>query len=56
MNEIVTFSSLYENIQIVQGRPSIYAEKITQFSAGGLGACAYSDDISVGELAKCWQH
>ena len=56
MNETTTFSSLYENHQIVLGNPTIYAEKITQFSAGGLGACAYSDDISVGELAKCWQH
>lgn len=56
MNEIVTFSSLYENIQIVLEKPTIYAEKITHFSAGGLGACAYSDDISIGELANCWQH
>ena len=56
MNEIVTFSSLYENIRIVLGKPTIYEEKITHFSAGGLGACAYSDDISIGELAKCWQH
>lgn len=56
MNEIVTFSSLYENIQIVLENPTNYAEKITRFLAGGLGACCYSDDISVGELAKCWQH
>ena len=56
MNEIINFSSLYENYQIVLGKPTIYAEKITHFSAGGLGACAYSDDISIGELAKCWQH
>ena len=56
MNEIVTFSSLYENYQIVLEKPTNYAEKITHFSAGGLGACAYSDDISIGELAKCWQH
>lgn len=56
MNEIVTFSSLYENIQIVLEKPINYAGKITHFSAGGLGACVYSDDISVGELAKCWQH
>ena len=56
MNEIVTFSSLYENYQIVLEKPTIYAEKITRFSAGGLGACAYSDDITVGELARSWQH
>lgn len=56
MNEIVSFSSLYENNQIVLENLTIYAKKITHFSAGGLGACAYSDDISIGELAKCWQH
>ena len=56
MNEIANFSSLHENIQIVLEKPTVYAEKITHFSAGGLGACAYSDDISIGELAKCWQH
>ncbi len=56
MNETFTFSSLYENFQVVLGKPTIYAERITHFSAGGLGACAYSDEISIGELAKCWQH
>ena len=56
MNEIATFSSLYENIQMVLGKPTIYEEKITHFSAGGLGATVYSDDISIGELAKCWQY
>ena len=40
MNETMTFSSLYENIQIVLEKPAIYAEKITRFLAGGLGACA----------------
>ncbi len=38
MNEIATFSSLYENYQIVLENPTIYAEKITNFCAGGLGA------------------
>jgi len=28
MNEIATFSSLYENYQIVLENPTIYAEKI----------------------------
>ena len=56
MSKIVTFSELYENRQAVLENPANYDEKITHFSAGGLGACAYSDDITVGELARCWQH
>ena len=56
MNEINSFSELHENIKTVLENPANYADKITRFSAGGLGACAYSDDITVGELARCWQH
>ena len=56
MSEINTFSALYENLQAVFENPVNYAEKITYFSAGGLGACGYSDDITSGELARCWQH
>ena len=56
MNEISTFSALHENMKTVLEKPSLFAEKITRFSAGGLGACAYSDDITVGELARSWQH
>ncbi|MBR4392125.1 MAG: hypothetical protein IKT08_08500 [Bacteroidales bacterium] len=56
MNEINTFSALHENMQAILGKPANYTEKITRFLAGGLGACGYLDDITVGELAKCWQH
>ena len=56
MNEISTFFALHENMKTVLEKPSLFAEKITRFSAGGLGACAYSDDITVSELARCWQH
>ena len=56
MNKTITFSTLYDNYQIILKNPSLYTEIITNFFAGGLGACASSDDISVGELAKCWQH
>lgn len=53
---MATFSALYENFQTILEKPTNYAEEITHFSAGGLGACAYSDHITIGELAKCWQH
>ena len=56
MNEISTFPALKENMQAVLGKPANYTGKITRVSAGGLGACAYSDGITVGELARCWQH
>ena len=56
MNEISTFSALKDNMQTILEKPSNYTGKITHFAAGGLGACAYSDDITVGELARCWQH
>ena len=56
MNEITTASALYENMQSVIEEPTNYEKKITHFSAGGLGACVYSDDITAGELARCWQH
>lgn len=56
MNEITPILKLYENMQAVLENAALYSAKITHFSAGGLGACAYSDDISAGELARCWQH
>lgn len=56
MNEKVTFSEVNKNMQAILEKPALYSAKITRFTAGGLGACAYSDDISVGELVRCWQH
>ena len=50
MSEINTFSALYENLQAVLENPANYKEKITRFSAGGLGACGYSDDITLENL------
>lgn len=56
MNEITPILKLHENMQAVLDNAALYSAEITHFSAGGLGACAYSDDISAGELARCWQH
>ena len=56
MNEKISFSELYENMQAILDSPNIYPIEITQFSAGGLGACVYSQSITIAELVRCWQH
>ena len=56
MNEKISYSEVYENMQAILEKPALYSAKITRFVAGGLGACAYSDDISIAELVRCWQH
>ena len=56
MDTTIPFSMLYENMQSILAKPELYAVKITHFSAGGLGACAYSHYVTVAELVRCWQH
>ena len=53
---MIPFSMLYENMPSILAKPELYAVKITHFSAGGLGACAYGQDITIAELVRCWQH
>ena len=55
MNEINTFSALYENMQVVLEKPAKYTNKITRFSYGGCCGGS-SDDVNTGELARCWKH
>ena len=56
MEEKIPFSVLYENMQAILDKPKLYSVKVTCFSAGGLGACAYSQPITIAELVRCWQH
>ena len=56
MEEKIPFSVLYENMQAILDKPMLYFVEITRFSAGGLGACAYSQPITIAELVRCWQH
>ena len=51
MEEKIPFSLLYENMQAILDKPMLYSVEITRFSAGGLGACAYSQPITIAELA-----
>lgn len=53
---MIPFSMLYENMPSILAKPELYAVKITHFSAGGLGACAYGQNITIAELVRCWQH
>ncbi len=56
MEEKIPFSMLYENMQAILDKPMLYSVEITRFSAGGLGACVYSQPITIAELVRCWQH
>ena len=56
MNEKISYSEVFGNMRAILLKPALYSTKITRFVAGGLGACAYSDDISIAELVRCWQH
>ena len=47
---------LYENMQAILDKHMLYSVEITRFSAGGLGACVYSQPITIAELVRCWQH
>ena len=50
------FSGIYNNMPDILAHPERYTDKVTHFSAGGLGACAYQEYITAAELARCWQH
>ncbi|MBR0116143.1 MAG: hypothetical protein IJM04_02555 [Prevotella sp.] len=51
-----TFSEVYEHRADILAHPEEYDSIITHFSAGGLGACAYSRNISIATLVRCWEH
>ena len=52
----LTFSEVYEHRAEILAHPEEYDSIITHFSAGGLGACAYSRNISIATLVRCWEH
>jgi hypothetical protein len=53
--EAWTIGDVYRNREMVLAHPEQFSQIITQFSAGGLGACAYKRDVSISQLAQCWQ-
>lgn len=54
--EAWTIGDVYRNREMVLAHPEQFGQIITRFSAGGLGACAYKRDVSISQLAQCWQH
>ena len=50
-----TIGDVYRNREMILTHPEQFGQIITQFSAGGLGACAYKRDVSISQLAQCWQ-
>ena len=54
--EAWTIGDVYLNREVIVAHPEQFSRIITRFSAGGLGACAYKGDVSISQLAQCWQH
>ena len=54
--EAWTIGDVYLNRETIAAHPEQFGRIITQFSAGGLGACAYKREVSISQLAQCWQH
>lgn len=53
--EAWTIGDVYRNREMVLAHPEQFGQIITRFSAGGLGACAYKREVSISQLAQCWQ-
>ena len=53
--EAWTIGDVYRNREMIFAHPEQFGRIITRFSAGGLGACAYKRDVSISQLAQCWQ-
>ena len=54
--EAWTIGDVYRNREMILAHPEQFGRIITRFSAGGLGACAYKQEVSISQLAQCWQH
>ncbi len=50
-----TIEEIYQRRLEILSNPTVYTQKITEFSAGGLGGYAYGKYVSVAELAHCWE-
>ena len=54
MKEMTIENVFIHRLEIL-ANPADFSQKITHFSAGGLGACAYNKDVTVAELVRCWE-
>ena len=53
--EMWTIGDVYRNREMILAHPEQFGRIITQFSAGGLGACTYKREVSFSQLSQCWQ-
>ena len=53
--EAWTIGDVYRNREMILAHPEQFSRIITRFSAGGLGACAYKQEVNISQLAQCWQ-
>ena len=51
----VTIENIFNHRLEILANPADFSQKITHFSAGGLGACVYNTDVTVAELVRCWE-
>ncbi len=51
----MTIENVFIHRLEILANPADFSQKITHFSAGGLGACAYNKDVTVAELVRCWE-
>lgn len=52
----VTIKNAFNHRLEILADPADFSQKITHFSAGGLGACVYNKDVTVAELVRCWEY
>ena len=51
----MTIENVFNHRLEILANPADFSQKITHFSAGGLGACAYNKYVTVAELVRCWE-
>ena len=51
----MTIENVFIHRLEILANPADFSQKITHFSAGGLGACAYNKDVTVAEMVRCWE-
>ena len=47
---------IYKRRLEILSNPTAFTQIITEFSAGGLGGCAYGKYVSIAELARLWEY
>lgn len=54
--ETWTIGDVHLNREAIVSHPEQYDQIITRFNAGGGPACVYNKEVSISQLAQCWQH